>query len=224
MDVCVAEFHDTQDSAGQNAEGDVLTLQQVNTHSPVITKQTLDDAKLVDAIVAQRDKSAFVVLFERYAPKLNGYLLRLGLEASQAEEIVQDVMLTLWRKAHLYDAAKSSLATWLFRIARNRRIDVLRRNRIDYVEPASSLFDVVDMALGADTIIDMQQKQGRVREVLRLLPPDQAGLIQLSFFENLSHAQIAAQTGLPLGTIKSRIRLAFTKLRLALEAVGILSV
>ncbi|MBB99942.1 MAG: RNA polymerase subunit sigma [Rhodobacteraceae bacterium] len=168
-------------------------------------------------VAEQRDKTAFAALFDHFAPRLKSYLVRLGADAASAEELTQEVMITLWRKAHLFDASRATAATWLFRIARNRRIDALRRDR-------SALLDKEDPSLrpaapeDQDDELDARLREDRVREALTSLPEEQADLIRRAFFSGLSHSQIAEDTGLPLGTVKSRIRLAFARLRRILEA------
>jgi RNA polymerase sigma-70 factor (ECF subfamily) len=174
-------------------------------------------ARLAARVAVSRDRDAFAALFDHFAPRINGYLQRLGMEAAAAEELAQEVMIVLWHKAHLFDPAKSSLATWLFRIARNRRIDALRRDR-------SHLLDPDDPALhpqaeeAADQGMDARLRDERIRHALQDLPEEQVALIRLAFFEGLTHSQIATQIGIPLGTVKSRIRLAFGRLRRVLEA------
>ena len=145
----------------------------------------------------------------------------LGQEPGSAEEILQDVMTTLWTKAHLFDPSKSSLATWLYRIARNRRIDTLRRDRLDFFDPMDAP-EIPAEDEGADRRIDMQVREDRIRASLEGLPEEQFSLVRMASFDDLSHSEIAEKTGLPLGTVKSRIRLAFTKLRRSLEANGVI--
>jgi len=173
-------------------------------------------ARLAEAVAVRRDQKAFAELFDYFAPRLKAYLRRLGMEPSQAEEMTQEVMIVLWHKAALFDPVKSSLATWLFRVARNRRIDALRRDK-------SSLLDPDDPALqpsqaeAADDALDAEQRDERVRKAMLDLPEEQALLVRQAFFLGKSHSQIADDTGLPLGTVKSRIRLAFSRLRRTLE-------
>ncbi|MCI5074945.1 sigma-70 family RNA polymerase sigma factor [Oricola sp.] len=174
-------------------------------------------ASLVRAIVATRDQSAFAELFDHFAPRINAYLRRLSLEAGQAEEVTQEVMMVLWHKASLFDPAKSSLATWLFRVARNRRIDLVRRDKSDRLDPDDPALHP-EAPEPADALIDAEQRDERVREALRDLPAEQLDLIRKAFYLGQSHSQIADETGLPLGTVKSRIRLAFTRLRKVIDA------
>ncbi|MGL5117092.1 MAG: sigma-70 family RNA polymerase sigma factor [Beijerinckiaceae bacterium] len=176
---------------------------------------------LVTAVADQRDQDAFARLFDYFTPRLESYLMRLGSDAAAAEEIAQDVMLTLWRKASLFDPAKSSIGTWLYRIARNRRIDRARRDRLDYLDPSEGALDRISDDTSLDSLVDLQQREEALRQVMKSLPDEQLSLVRLAFFDSLSHSAIAEKTGLPLGTVKSRIRLAFTRLRRALEAEGV---
>jgi len=176
-----------------------------------------DLAALVRKVADHADRDAFAALFDHYAPRINGYLQRLGTPAGLAEDLTQEVMVTLWRKAALFDPAKSSLGTWLFRIARNRRIDSVRRDRssaIDENDPAFLPSEPEEVGAA----MDARRRDARIRLALRDLPEEQVDLVRLAFFEGLTHSQIAELRGLPLGTVKSRIRLAFTRLRRVLEA------
>jgi RNA polymerase sigma factor (sigma-70 family) len=178
-------------------------------------------AALVGAVAERHDREAFARIFDHFVPRIEAYLSRLGADPATAQEISQDVMLTLWRKAALFDPAKSSVTTWLYRIARNRRIDAARRDRLDYVDPQDAAFDEMSDDAALDTAMDMQQREEALRLAIRQLPEEQLCLVRLAFFESLSHSTIAEMTGLPLGTVKSRIRLAFARLRRALEAQGV---
>jgi RNA polymerase sigma-70 factor (ECF subfamily) len=178
----------------------------------------LDD--LLTAVGARGDREAFARLFDYFGPRVHGYLLRLGLDAVAAAEVTQDVMETIWRKAHLYDAHKSSAATWVFRVARNRRVDLHRRSRED-TRAAEDFLAIPDLGDGSDDQVDSVQREQHVRAALGALPQDQMQLVQLAFFEGLSHSAIAERLKLPLGTVKSRIRLAFSRLRRELSNAGV---
>ena len=181
-----------------------------------------DHAALVAAVAERRDREAFTVLFDFYAPRLNAFYIRRGADRGSAEEMTQDVMITLWRKAELFDPARSSLATWLYRIARNRRIDLMRRDRLDTVDPGDFLFDIPDESNpDAGRMIDAQMREETLRSAMNGLPAEALELVRMAFFEGLSHSEIAEKAGLPLGTVKSRIRLSISKLRRALEAAGV---
>ncbi len=174
-------------------------------------------ADLMQRIALSSDRLAFRELFQHFAPRLKGYLIRLGLEAGRAEELAQEVMVTVWRKAASFDRAQGSVATWVFRIARNRRIDLFRRERtaqLDEHDPALS--PAPEPA--PDSALDADQRQARIALALAELPAEQRDLVQAAFYEDLTHAEIAERTGLALGTVKSRLRLAFGKLRLRLDS------
>jgi RNA polymerase sigma factor (sigma-70 family) len=177
-------------------------------------------AALITAVADRRDREAFTRLFDHFAPRLNAYLRRLGTDPATAEEIAQETMVTLWHKAPQFDPQKSSLTTWLYRIARNRRVDNLRRNRLDFLDASDPILEAADETdLLAEA--DMQQRKDAVRSALASLPEEQLSVVRLAFFDDLSHSQISEQIGLPLGTVKSRIRLGFTRLRRSLEAGGV---
>lgn len=165
------------------------------------------------ARVQKGDRGAFAELFTHFAPRVKAYLVKTGTSPAQAEDCVQDVMATLWRKAAYFDPARASLATWVFTVARNRRIDLYRRVRPEPEdlpwgpEPEPAQEDVVGMAQDAE----------RLSEALKLLPEAQRVLVERAFYGDLSHSEIATETGLPLGTVKSRIRLALERLRHALS-------
>lgn len=173
------------------------------------------------AVAEKQDRAAFTAIFDHFTPRLEAFLRRMGLDAGGAEEVAQDVMVTLWRKAALFDPAKSTLSTWLYRIARNRRIDRLRRERSVTVDPHAMVTVSGADEPGADLIIEEAQRDDIVRAVIDTLPEDQQRLVVLAFYAGLSHSDIAARENLPLGTVKSRLRLAFQRLRRGLEASGI---
>ena len=177
-------------------------------------------AGLVARVAAERDRQAFEQLFDHYAPRLTAYLIRLGCETALAEEITQDAMVALWRKADQFDPAKASVGAWIYRIARNRRIDLLRRahgGTVDLEQAATP----IDDAPTPDEALAAHEREALVARAMRSLPAEQLRLVRLAFFEERSHSEIADATGLPLGTVKSRIRLAFGRLRRALEADGL---
>lgn len=159
------------------------------------------------------DEAAFARLFAHFAPRVKAYLIKSGSTVAAAEDCTQDVMATVWNKAALFDPARASVATWVFSIARNRRIDLLRKARRP--EPEELPWGPEAEPDPADTMA-LQQDNQRLGQALKALPPAQRELIEKAYFGDLSHTEIAGATGLPLGTIKSRIRLALDKLRQAL--------
>lgn len=157
-----------------------------------------------------RDKTAFAELFQHFAPRIKGFLMNSGADASMAEECTQDVMATLWRKVHMFDPSRASVATWIFTIARNRKIDLLRKQRRP--EPEDLPWGPEAEPEAAD-VIALQQETELLGQALATLPAAQRDLIEKAYFGDLTQREIASQTGLPLGTIKSRIRLALDRLR-----------
>lgn len=177
-------------------------------------------AALVLAVARNRDQGAFSELFDFFAPRLKSFLMRQSAGVMEAEEVVQEVMVILWQKAHLYDPEKSSLSTWLFRIARNRRIDAARRQRTGTLDAHEPLL-LPAAPPAPDDLVENGDREQIVRTALAKLPVEQVTLIRMAFFFGQSHSEISAATGLPLGTVKSRIRLAFGKLRALLEEGGV---
>lgn len=170
-------------------------------------------------IASDKCRASFSELFDFYAPRVKSYMLRLGASALEAEDLAQDVMVTVWRKAGMYDRKQASVSTWIFRVARNRRIDKFRRASrpdLDADEPMLRPPDIEQ----PDAALDRVQIEEAVRAELVKLPPEQLELLQAAFYEGLSHSEIATKFNLPLGTVKSRIRLAFGRLRGQLEPEG----
>ena len=166
-------------------------------------------------IVASRDREAFKTLFLAFAPKVKGYLVRHGAGAVQAEELAQETMLTVWRKAEQYDAARAPVSAWVFTIARNLRIDVLRKEQ-SALTYALCAPDDHESPPSPEDESELVEREVRLREAVRDLPADQMEVIRLSFFSDKPHAEIARELSLPLGTVKSRLRLAVARLRKAL--------
>jgi RNA polymerase sigma factor (sigma-70 family) len=205
----------------QNCEG---LIPNTTRYSGVLSRAYLDRGKTVTAVIQDethwvsrieaisldKDQTAFAEVFRHFAPRVKAFLMKSGANESLAEECVQDVMATLWRKSHMYDASRASVATWVFTIARNRRIDILRKyNR---PEPEDLPWGPEAQPDQSDVLV-LQQESIRLSEALTKLPEKQRYLIERAYFADLTHNEIAAETGLPLGTIKSRIRLALGRLR-----------
>jgi RNA polymerase sigma factor (sigma-70 family) len=170
---------------------------------------------LIQRVARDQDRAAFQELFEHFAPRLKAYLMRLGATSQVAEDLAQEAMLTLWRKAQLFDPVKASAATWMFTIARNLRIDALRRERharMDSGDPSLAPDPEADAAATLET----QESGEKLRLAVIALPAEQAEIVRLSFFSDKPHSQIATELNIPLGTVKSRLRLAMTRLRTAL--------
>ena len=173
-------------------------------------------ADCMERIAADQSREAFAELFAFFAPRLKAYMLRLGAAEPEAEELTQDVMITVWRKAAMYDRRQASVSTWIFRVARNRRIDVQRRTSKPPLEPDEPMLRPAE-AEQPDSAVSRMQMEEQVRAQLATLPDEQLALLQAAFYDGLSHSEIARSHGLPLGTVKSRIRLALARLRGGLD-------
>lgn len=171
--------------------------------------------QLLFIMKAAPDEAAFAELFRFYAPRLKSYMRKLGSAEDMAEELAQEAMAMVWRKAHLFDPDKAGAGTWIFSIARNLRIDAFRRQRRPEIELDDPTL-VPDNPASPEVELDHSQQARAVRAALATLPKEQATIVHLSFFEEKPHAEIAAQLGIPLGTVKSRMRLAFQRFRKAL--------
>ena len=179
-----------------------------------ITTRTMAD--LLHRVAEARDVEAFKKLFQSFAPRVKSYMMRQGADANTAEELAQETLMMVWRKAALYSGDKGSATTWIFTIARNLRIDRLRRE-VAWQPLPEGADDEPSTDPLPDEELDTRERRDRVRSALAELPPDQSEVVTLSYIEGLSHSEIAVRLGLPLGTVKSRMRLAYQKVRSAVE-------
>jgi RNA polymerase sigma-70 factor, ECF subfamily len=172
-------------------------------------------AKLIEAVALQRDRAAFASLFNHFAPRVKTYMRRNGASESEAENLAQETLLKLWRKAEQFNPSSNGAAAWVFTIARNLRIDALRRERRGALNDASDIDDefLLDDAPLPDAAMATRQSETRVRDALSELSSEQQRVVELSFYQEKAHAEIAEVLGIPLGTVKSRLRLAMVKLR-----------
>ena len=175
-------------------------------------KNREEHVALMEAIVKRRSRDAFADLFNQFAPKLKAYYRKGGVELTLAEDLAQETMLSVWRHAAKFSAVAGSPSTWIFTIARNALIDHVRRQK-------SRQGDLKDPSLQpppveiADDLVDAQQRYRSLKAGLGKLPKEQAKILKMAFFDHKAHSEIAAETGLPLGTVKSRIRLAMQRLK-----------
>ena len=166
----------------------------------------------VQAVAQRQDRAEFARLFAHFAPRVKAFLLRLGVDSASADDLMQEIMLTVWRRAASYDPAQAAVSTWIFTIARNRRIDALRRAR----RPEEGLLDPTlqpEPPAQADQAVEAGQWQTLLRAAIVDLPQEQSEMLRLAYFDDQSHSDIAATLKLPLGTVKSRLRLAIGRLR-----------
>lgn len=205
--------HASQIALGAIASRPSKELGQVNVEDDLFDALTKD----LLAVKDRRDRQAFGRLFDHFAPRLKSMFLRGGLVDGSADDLVQDVMLAVWHKAAQFDAHRASPSAWIFSIARNRRIDLARRKPLSQVE---DLPEVESLEPDAVQIIALQQETAHLNAALAKLSPEQAEMLRAAYFDDVSHNGISEMTGLPLGTIKSRIRLGLDRLRHELRKIS----
>lgn len=203
-------------TGGFTAQGDWIAKIRASVREEVTTKA--DWASLIGAVASRKDREAYRDIFEFFAPRIKGYLERTGSSAAEAEEIAQEAMIAVWRKADKFDPATLGAAGWIFTIARNLRIDARRKGRrsdraIRDIE-AEYLPEVAD---SAEVNFARVEDVARVNDALNRLSAEQSEIIRLSFLEERSHSDISGFLELPLGTVKSRVRLAMSHLRKLLD-------
>jgi RNA polymerase sigma factor (sigma-70 family) len=177
-------------------------------------KATVEWAELIGRVAAHGDRDAFKLLFEHFAPRVKGFLVKTGMNADAAEEIAQMTLLTVWRKSAQFDPASAGAAAWIFTIARNLRIDSARQAARQAKAAVSAEQDETpDVADTPETMMTRRDDVSRVASALLRLSEEQSAVIRMSFIEEQPHSEIAERLGLPLGTVKSRIRLAMARLR-----------
>ncbi|MEE2934170.1 MAG: sigma-70 family RNA polymerase sigma factor [Pseudomonadota bacterium] len=193
-----------------------------SSQPPAAVRENHDDclAQWLSSVAVCRDKKAFGYLFDHLAPKVKGFLRKNGTPEDSLDDLTQEVMFKLWRYAGHFDQRKGKVTTWVFTIARNARIDLIRKEKRpepDINDPAL----VKEYPRGSDDILLSKQNSTRISEAIDELPDEQQEILKYAFYEEKSHAEIAMQTGLPLGTVKSRIRLAFQRLKKTLTELDI---
>jgi RNA polymerase sigma-70 factor (ECF subfamily) len=174
----------------------------------------------IEAVATERDRASFIALFEHFAPRVKTFMLRSGASEAMAEEIAQETMLTVWRKANLFVSGSSGAAAWIYTIARNLRIDALRREQRGQAGKSEGESDNDNMRiveLTPEAQFAAAQSEENVRRAMARLSDEQMRVIELFFYEEKTHSEIAEQLQIPLGTVKSRLRLAVARLRALLE-------
>lgn len=172
--------------------------------------------RLILSVAQNLDRAAFAQLFDQFAPRIKSFMMRKGASPEQAEDLVQETMIAVWTKAGMYDPAKGSVLTWVFTIARNLRIDRLRRESSMPLESLGE-FDEPSDDLPSDEILARKQEDEKIVLALRDIPTEQKEILILSYVEDVPQSEIAKRLKLPLGTVKSRMRLAYNRLRKNLE-------
>ena len=169
-------------------------------------------SEFMNDIAYQQDKHAFSQIFKYFAPRLKSYFIKCGAQENQAEEIIQEVMIAVWTKAASYDKKKSSVSTWIYTIARNKRIDKIRKEKRHYLLESDEGLEIPVSSTQEQDILSGQVSE-KIKTCLKSLPSEQAKLLKLSYFYEKTHIDISNELNIPLGTVKSRIRLALNKLK-----------
>ncbi len=176
------------------------------------------ESELLTRIAESRDRGAFAQLFDQYAPRVKSFMMRKGANAEQAEDLVQETMIAVWSKAHMYVSDRGSVTTWIFTIARNLRIDRLRREKTSLYTDIDD-YDAESTEVQQDDALSRLQEDGYVAKALAQIPEEQRQLLILSYVEDLPQSEIATRLQIPLGTVKSRMRLAYRRMKKLLETV-----
>ncbi len=199
----------------------VKKAMSLNTTQKIASEVAMPEGNfgaLLQKVGASQDRDAFAAVFRYYAPRVKSYMLKNGLQESAAEEVVQNTFVTVWEKAAGYKPEKAAASTWIFTIARNKRIDALRKDR--NLEINSDAPEIANATYEAEDDYTSAKEVEKLNSAIETLPPEQAELLRMAFFEDKSHSAISAETKLPLGTVKSRLRLAMDKLRGLMTVAG----
>jgi RNA polymerase sigma factor (sigma-70 family) len=190
--------------------------------SPMPSSEELN--RWAQSVASDGDRAAFAALYKHFAPRVKAYLVRIGTADGLAEELTQEAMVSVWRKASQFDASRASASTWVFTIARNLRVDHFRRlgNRAPQsdIHEGNEADELCDPQPLPEDRLDARRQEDDLRDAMRQLSPDQALVLKMSFFDDTPHARIATELGIPLGTVKSRLRLAVGHLRRIVGAPG----
>lgn len=195
----------------------VIPLRNSSGTMQAMTPTGEDMKDWLEAVATNEDRDAFAKLYRHFAPRLVSFLERSGLNGAEAEEVSQEALATVWRRASSYDPRQGAVSTWVFTIARNLRIDRARRAARASAGVAAIGAEAPEMEPSAEDTSLAAERDDRVRKAMATLSPEQATVLRLSFFSEKPHAEIARELCIPLGTVKSRTRLAMSKIRAILE-------
>ena len=195
----------------------VLLRMAEKTHIPLPSAQQIDFAALLFRVARERDRAAFAEIFDHFAPRVKSFMMRKGASAELAEDRVQETMIAGGSKAALYGPERGAASTWVFTIARNLRIDRLRRESAAHFTDLED-FDAPSDDVPGDEAMNRSQEDGHVARALAQIPPEQRELLILSYVDDVPQSMIAERWNRPLGTVKSRRRRAYRRRRKLLEA------
>ena len=188
-----------------NYEGKKVELKVENVYRD-------EQSRWIVAVAESRDRKAFKLLFDYFAPRIKGFCQNNGSTSDRADEVVQEAFVNVWRKAKLFDPGKASAGAWIFAIARNSRVDLIRKENRPEADTTDPFFDQNEPESPL-AVLETERKSKTLRSFVKDLPAEQQQVLRLAFFEEKAHSEIAKELGIPLGTVKSRIRLAFKRIR-----------
>lgn len=193
-------------------------VQQIDIPETRVGKE--DMGALIALVADQRDRAAFIQVYKYFSPRVKSFLIGKNLSPTFAEEVLQEVMLAVWQKAHMYSPEKAAVSTWIFTIARNKYIDRIRKEKFPELDVEDPSLRPAEAAEVEGEYVTVERGEA-VRQALATLPKDQYEVIYMSFMQGISHGEIGERLDLPLGTVKSRIRLGFKRLRDELGDIGV---
>ena len=195
-----------------------INAMEPNNIKAAVCTQNSDDnlSSCLENVAKNQDKEAFNILFRHFAPRLKSFLIKAGSTETQAEGVIQEVMLAVWTKSASYDRCKSSVSTWIYTIARNKRIDKLRKDKKHFLSESDEGLEIPIKSTQENEIFNAQLSNN-IQKYMSNLPDEQSKLLKLSYFYDKTHVDISKELKIPLGTVKSRIRLALTKMRHLVE-------
>lgn len=191
----------------------VSTLKDIPDNSANATNQQI--VGWLVAVAQKRDRNAFQMIYDHFAGRIKNYMIRHGADTAIADDLAQETMVQIWRKAEKYDATRTAPSAWIYRVARNLQIDQIRKQKLHEI-PLTEEADTTDESHHGHERIELHPDSDKLKKLLHTLPDEQFDVVQLAYFDGLSHAEIGTHLSIPLGTVKSRMRLAFSRLRVAM--------
>ncbi len=176
------------------------------------TSNEIDANQLLKDIALKQDKLAFAKLFKYYAPRIKSYLAQNGTSLEEADELVQNTFITIWQKADQFNQDKSNASTWIFTIARNKKIDSFRKNKKEEVN-IDDIFSLSDITQNIESNLNEKEQTTIIKNALSKLPSKQAEVIKMAYLQDKTHQNISDEKNISIGTVKSRIRLGLGKLK-----------
>lgn len=185
----------------------------------VTDNQIAEHHMLLERVAKERDKEAFEQLFCHFAPRIKALMMKQMADADAAEDFMQETMFTVWTKADQFSRYRGSVAAWIFTIARNKRIDNFRKQGSKHYSDIDD-YELTDESPGSEEMLLSAERDKLVAQASEALPEEQREIIKMSYGRELTQSEIAERLSIPLGTVKSRMRLAYKKIKVAVEDVS----